>query len=191
MVTNNGESSTPVRPSLKIALVAIFASTCVGAGYLLALIPNVEIFTMLVFLGGLLFGKKIGMLNAFVSSIIYFVFNLYGASPVPLLVVQLAAYSLLGLLGGFLTNVKVRKIITRRSQLVFGIIGAGFVFMYTFIADIVFSFIMGMNFFAWFLQGIIFTSILVACNAITFGFLLPLIILPLDKYRIVTMFFKV
>nr|MDO8113188.1 hypothetical protein [Candidatus Sigynarchaeota archaeon] len=177
-------SATTTPPAVKIAIIATYAGLCVGAGYMLALIPNVEIFTMLVFLGGLLFGKAIGSLVGFIASILYFIFNLYGASPIPLLVVQLVAYTVLGFAGGFFNDSSLRKNITRKSQVVLGIIGASFAFGYTIIADLIFSYIMGINFWAWVAQGSIFTGILVVCNAITFSSLLPLILVPLDKHMV-------
>ncbi len=172
------------RPSavLKITTISMYAATCIGAGYMFTMIPNVEIFSMLVFLGGLLFGRAIGLLNGFLAALIYFLFNVYGASPLPLLLVQLVAYSLLGLLGGVLRPTGLRRSITPASQAVFSTIGALFSFSYLFIADISFAIALGMNIVAWFLQGLVFTIISVVCNTITFGFLMPLLIDALDKH---------
>jgi hypothetical protein len=176
------ETAFTRNPAIKVAIVATYAGTCVGAAYMLTLIPNIEIYSMLVFLGGLLFGKMIGALNGFLSSLIYFVFNILGASPAPLLLVQLITYTMLGFTGGIFKETRIRRMITRQSQIVFGILGAGFMIAYTFFADFVFSIVMGVNFFAWFLQGLVFTILLIACNIITFSMLLPLLIVGIDKH---------
>jgi hypothetical protein len=170
------------RRVLKITTIATYAAACIGAGYMFTEIPNVEVFTMLVFLGGLLFGKTIGLINGFLAAMIYFIFNIFGASPLPLLIIQIAAYTALGLLGGAMRSTRLRQSITKGSQVVFAIIGALFSFGYTFIADIVFSVIIGTDFIAWFMQGLVFTIIMMTCNTITFGFLLPLMIVALDKH---------
>jgi hypothetical protein len=172
------------RPSvvLKITTIGTYAATCIGAGYMLTMIPNVEIFSMLVFLGGLLFGKVIGLLNGFLSALIYFTFNLLGASPPLLLIVQLVAYTLLGLLGGMLRPTRLRRSISSVSQAVFATIGAVFSFSYLFIADISFAIVFGINIVAQLVAGLVFTTINVICNIITFGFLMPILIVSLDKH---------
>ncbi|MBN2150790.1 MAG: hypothetical protein JW839_05080 [Candidatus Lokiarchaeota archaeon] len=177
-------SNTTKHPSdaLRIATIGMYAASCIGAGYMFTIIPNVEIFSMLVFLGGLLFGRVVGLLNGFIAALIYFLFNIFGASPPMLLGVQLAAYTLLGLMGGVMRPTRLRRSISPASQAVFAIIGAAFSFAYTFVADVSFALSLGMNFVAWFLQGLVFTIISIVCNVLTFGFLLPLLVVSLDKH---------
>ncbi len=184
METTIERPSVNKRPAIRIAIVAVYTAMCVGGAYMFTVIPNVEIFSMLVFLGGLLFGKAIGALNGFLSSLLYFVFNILGASPLPLLVVQLIAYTHLGLLGGGLRLTRIRSNIATSSQLCFGMIGGAFSFAYSFVADLVFSIVMHINFLAWVLQGIIFTILLIVCNIITFSLLLPLLISGIDKHLV-------
>jgi hypothetical protein len=167
---------------IRITTISMYAATCIGAGYMFTMIPNVEIFSMLVFLGGLLFGRIAGLLNGFLAALIYFMFNVNGASPPLLLIVQLAAYTLLGLLGGVMRPTNLRRSVSPASQVVFATIGAVFAFSYLFIADISYALTLGMNLVAWFLQGLVFTIISVVCNIITFGFLLPTLIVSLDKH---------
>lgn len=164
-----------------VALVAVFSSTCVAAAYMLTLIPNVEFFTMLVFLGGLLFGRVIGAVNGFLAAMLYFVFNIYGASPLPLLAIQVGSYGVLGLLGGVLRAHPLLASLSWRGQAMLGAIGATFVLSYTLLADLVFSIVMGLNYVAWVLQGLPFTVVLVTSNLVTFSLLLPLVLVPVRK----------
>ncbi len=168
--------------AVQVAITGTYAGTCVATAYMLTLVPNVEFFTMLVFMGGLLFGKTRGFLNGLVAATIYFIFNLYGTSPLPLLAVQLCAYSLLGYLGGRCSTHQLRRNISTGSQVVFASIGIAYAFTYTLVSDVLFSIIMTVNFAAWFLQGLPFTIVLVVTNAITFGLVMPLILVPVDKF---------
>jgi len=172
------ESEMP--KSTSVAIVAIFTATAVGTSYMLVAIPNVKLFEMIIFLAGLLFGKRIGSLVGFLSGLIYGVFNFYGASPLPLLAVQLVAYTLLGLLGGAMMRSRVRLVITPVSQAVFALIAIGFSLAYALGADYVYALVIGINYLIWILQGAVFTIILVVCNAITFGLLMPLILVKID-----------
>ncbi|NMC03815.1 MAG: hypothetical protein GYA24_01325 [Candidatus Lokiarchaeota archaeon] len=182
MTREQANGQGPVRPAMRIAIIAMYTGTCVGGAYMLTLIPNIEIFSMLVFMGGILFGKAIGSMNGLLSALMYFLFNILGASPAPLLVVQLVAYTALGLLGGVIRRARIRTAVGTTSQVCFGLIGGAFAFVYTFTADVVFSLVMGINLLAWILQGIIFTILLIACNVITFGLLLPLLLVGIDKH---------
>ena len=173
-------ATKPVNGKL-VALIAMYAATCVASAYMLILIPNIEFFTMMIFLGGLLFGRAIGATNGFLASLLYFVFNIYGLSPLPLLGIQVGAYTLLGFTGGVLKGASFVARVTPRSQAMFGLIGVAFVLAYTLVADFTFSVIMGINFLAWVLQGMIFTLLLVASNLITFALLLPLVLVPVQK----------
>ncbi|MHA1683059.1 MAG: hypothetical protein ACTSUE_19125 [Promethearchaeota archaeon] len=175
-------SENSSRTSKQIAFVAIYAATTVGCAYILTIIPNVEFFTVLVFLGGLIFGKFIGLMNGFLSSLIYFIFNIYGQSPMPLLVVQLSVYTTLGLLGGVVRGTKIRVNITGSTQIIYGLIGLFFILGYTMLSDFVFSLVMGVNFLVWYLQGIIFTLTLTICNFLTFSLLIPTTLSAVDSH---------
>ncbi len=170
--------------TLKVAIIASYAACCVGGAYMFTFLPNIEIFTMLLFLGGILFGKKLGAIIALVSALIYGLFNIYGASPWPLLIVQLGCYGSLGFVGGLFKNSQTIQPITRRTQGIFGLIGMGFAFVYTVLADIMFPlFAGGQNTIAmWLLQGMIMRVIMMACDLITFSQLVPLIYVAVEKH---------
>ncbi|MHA1368317.1 MAG: hypothetical protein ACTSWN_17035 [Promethearchaeota archaeon] len=192
---NETRSSSKIEPSgpvpitrkernraLKISIVGIYSATCVAAAYSLMLLPNIEIYTMLVFLGGLLFGRAMGSLIGLVSTLIYRLFNIYGPSPLPLLLMQLSLYTFIGFLGGALGKSSFRKNVTGKTQVIFAFIGGSFALVYSVTADVTYAMIFNIPIVAQLLYGLAFTSILIISNIITFGLLLPLIMKPLDKF---------
>ena len=97
-------SSWLEKPSFKIAILSTFAALAVVFGYMLAFIPNIEIFTLTIFLSGFILGKKEGLFVGLLSSIIFTLLNPLNPSPPPLFLYQITHYSLTGLLGGFLRH---------------------------------------------------------------------------------------
>ncbi|MBD3187406.1 hypothetical protein GF325_11295, partial [Candidatus Bathyarchaeota archaeon] len=140
---------------LLIALVGVYSATTVGAAYAFTLIPNVEFLSVLVFLGGMIFGHFIGMLNGLVSATMYFVFNVNGMSPAPLLALQVLLYTTLGLLGGMIRKTNLRRVLTIKVQIIYGCMGAGFAFFYTLLIDTTWALVFGINVWVWYLQGIV------------------------------------
>ena len=170
--------------TLKVAIVASYAGVSVGGAYMLTLLPNIEIFSMLLFLGGMLFGKRLGLIISLVAALIYGLFNIYGASPWPILIVQLGCYGSLGLLGGFFKDSRTIHPITRRTQGIFGLVGTCFALGYTLLADIMFPlFTGGQNTIAlWVLYGMPMRLILMICDLITFSQLVPLVYISIEKH---------
>ncbi|MEX2718197.1 MAG: hypothetical protein Q6353_011520 [Candidatus Sigynarchaeum springense] len=170
--------------TLKLAIVASYAGLSVGGAYMLTLIPNIEIFSALLFLGGMLFGKKLGVFIALVAALIYGLFNIYGASPWPLLIVQLGCYAGLGLIGGFCKESRAIQPITRRTQGIFGLIGISFAFVYTMLADIIFPLFTGGQYTItlWILYGMPMRFVLMTCDLITFSQLVPLVYIATEKH---------
>ena len=187
-VEKHSNGDHPVKKNiLRITIVALYAAVCVAAAYMLILIPNVEIYTMLVFLGGLLFGKFAGCSIGFISTIIYRLFNIYGVSDPALLLIQLLFYSFLGFFGGIFKNSKLRKDINSKSQIIFGLIGTCFIAAYLLTADIIGALIfckvgtLGVCITVKLISGILFYAIGIIANLVTFSVLMPLIIVSFDK----------
>ena len=64
--------------SFRIALISTFSALCIVIGYLLATIPNIELFTLTIFLSGFTLGKRDGMIIGIFSSFIFCFFNPFG-----------------------------------------------------------------------------------------------------------------
>ena len=77
------------KKSFQIAIVSTFAALAIVLGYLLVSFPNIELFTLTIFLSGFILGRREEMLVGFLSSLIFCFFNPIGASPLPLLAFQL------------------------------------------------------------------------------------------------------
>jgi hypothetical protein len=90
------------RKRQKIILIALFTALAVVLGYLMAAVPNIELMTLTVFLGGMLTGFRCGALIGILSILIFSMFNPYGAALPPLLAAQMAGFALIGAAGGLL-----------------------------------------------------------------------------------------
>ena len=180
------------KPSFKVAILSTFAALAVVFGYMLAFIPNIEIFTLTIFLSGFILGKKEGLIVGLLSSMIFTFFNPLGTSPLPLFLYQVAHYSLTGFLGGFLRQYfNKRNYFKPKDDLyifpilvILGLTGA----LITFLYDILSTFFGAMLFsqsFEYFLTtylaGIIFTTIHLIGNVLGFIFILPGLIQLLIK----------
>ena len=97
------------RSSFRVALLGIFTALAVVLGYALVFIPNIELFTLMIFLSGFILGKRDGVVVGLMSSFIFVFFNPYGVSPLPLFAYQLAHYALVGFLGGIMCNFLGKK----------------------------------------------------------------------------------
>jgi len=180
------------RKSIRIALLSTFTALAVVLGYTLAYLPNIELFTLTVFLSGFILGKRDGMIVGFLSSFIFCFFNPFGASPLPLLTFQLVHYSLTGLLGALTSNLLKKTkyfdpnedLYNKFAMFIFGIIGALITASFQIGASLidVFSFFGTFDeFFPYFLTGIPFTITHIIGNTLGFIFILPGLIQLINK----------
>ncbi len=86
--------------------IALFAAVSAALGFLLAPIPNVELITFSIFVGGSLLGARAGVAAALLAAALYFGLNPYGSSLVfPLLfLAQLLGVSIIALLGALFAH---------------------------------------------------------------------------------------
>jgi len=175
------------KTSYRIALISIFSALAVVLGYMLAYIPNIEIFTLTIYLSGFILGKKEGIIVGLLSSSIFTFFNPLGASPAPLFVYQIIHYSLTGLAGSITRNFLIKRKYFRAKEdlyvfpivLIFGLTGAIITFIYDIISTAISAFLVSITFkyfIATYMTGIIFTTIHLIGNVLSFVFLLPSLI---------------
>ncbi|MFX1327401.1 MAG: hypothetical protein ACFE91_04570 [Promethearchaeota archaeon] len=178
--------------SFRIALISTFTALAIVLGYLLVYIPNIELFTLMIFLSGFILGKRDGMIVGFLSSFIFCYFNPFGSSPLPLLAFQLIHYSITGLLGALTRKlIEKKKLFTLNGDFynipvmaLFGITGALITSNFQIISSIihVLSFLGTLNeFIPYFLTGIVFTAIHIIGNTLGFVFILPGLIQLINK----------
>ncbi len=172
------------RNSFRIALISTFTALAIVLGYLLAYIPNIELFTLMIFLSGFILGKRDGMMVGLLSSFIFCYFNPFGSSPLPLLAFQLFHYSITGFLGALTNDLLQRKKSFKPSEDLYkfsimallGIIGALITANFQIFSSIIYvlSFLGSLNeFLPYFLTGSIFTAIHIIGNTLGFIFILP------------------
>jgi energy-coupling factor transport system substrate-specific component len=175
------------KKSFRIAIMSTFSALAIVLGYLLAYIPNIELFTLTIFLSGFILGKRDGMIVGLLSSLIFCFFNPIGASPLPLLAFQLTHYSLTGLIGAITSDfLNTRNFFTFEEDLyifpvmiAFGSLGAMITISFQFFSsliDVLLYFGTIEEFVPYFISGIPFTIIHIIGNTLGFIFILPGII---------------
>ena len=175
------------RPSFRVALLSTFAALSVVIGFMLVFIPNIELFTLMIFLSGFILGKRDGAVVGLMSSFIFVFFNPYGISPLPLFAYQLAHYSLVGILGGLSHGYLNKKEFFKPEEdlylfpviLMFAILGAIITFTYDILSTLIGALsIFGTieTFWATYLIGLPFTIVHLIGNILGFIFILPLLI---------------
>jgi len=178
--------------SFRIALISMFSALAVVLGYTLAAIPNIELFTLMIFLGGFIMGYKEGVIIGLLSSFIFVFFNPYGVSPLPLLTYQIIHYGLVGLAGAlthkFLKGKGYFKpkddLYIFKILLLLGFIGAVITIAYDLITTLIGAITIYGTFDAfvpYFLSGIFFTTVHEIGNTLGFIFILPGLIQLLYK----------
>ncbi|MBY8979440.1 MAG: hypothetical protein KGD72_03535 [Candidatus Lokiarchaeota archaeon] len=172
------------RKSFRISLTATFTALSIVLGYAMAYIPNIEVFTLMIFLSGFIMSKKEGAIIGLLSASIFTFFNPLGPSPPPLFIYQLIHYSLTGISGGLTKNFMLnRKFFQPKEDLyvyqvmvIFGVIGGILTFLFDILSTLFGGFTVSTTidyFIASYLFGIVFTTVHLIGNILVFVFLLP------------------
>jgi len=172
------------RKTFRISLIATFTALAIVLGYAMAYIPNIEVFTLMIFLSGFIMGKKEGAIIGLLSAFIFTFFNPFGPSPPPLFIYQLIHYSLTGISGGltkdFMLNRKFFKpkedLYVYQVMVIFGVIGGILTFLFDILSTLFGGFTVSTTidyFIATYLFGIVFTTVHLIGNILVFVFLLP------------------
>ena len=161
----------------KLAYISIFTGLAVSLGYLLSPVPNVELITTAIFLGGYLTDIFSGGVIGALSFFIYGYFNPLGSSPLPLLISQIIGGIIIGITGALC------KRFDKISSFFLAIIG----FLVTSIYDIITSaagfifFPTKKTFIAYILAGLSFSLIHIISNTLIFGSIVFLTIKRLKR----------
>ena len=103
-MTTSDSTTRKMRPVRQPVLLGLFTGTAVGAGYLLAGVPNVELMTLIIAACGSALGWGGGLLAGILAAVIYSLGSPFGL-PVPLLLVaQAAGLGAAGVLGALAGN---------------------------------------------------------------------------------------
>jgi len=180
------------KTSLRVVLISTFTGLAVVSGYMLVILPNIEVFTLMIFLSGFTLGKRDGGLVGLMSAVIFCFFNPLGASDLLLFSVQLTYYTLVGFLGGLTKQFLYKKDFFKPREdlyvfkvlVIFAILGATMTFTYDIFSTLAGSiFIFGTfeSFWPTYLIGIPYTTLHLIFNTLGFIFILPGLIQLLYK----------
>ncbi len=102
---SESQTKKPAKGSIRRpVLLGLFTGTAVGAGYLLAGVPNVELMSLLVALAGGALGARFGAACGAIAAVLYSLGSPFGA-PVPLLLgAQAAGFAWVGIVGSRLAG---------------------------------------------------------------------------------------
>ena len=175
------------RNSFRFSLLGMFAALTVVLGYMLVYLPNIELFTLMIFLSGFILGKRDGVIVGLMSSFIFVFFNPYGVSPLPLFAYQLFHYALVGFLGGIMCNYLGKKKFFKPDEdlyvlpvlIIFAITGALITFTYDVISTLIGALVIYgtlESFWPVYIIGLPFTTIHLIGNTLGFIFILPMLI---------------
>lgn len=152
-----------------IARVAVFAALAFGVNAPFLAIPNVETFSLALFLSGLFLGRTNGAATAAIAGIIFIFFNPNGPQPVLLVgMAQLLGFLLFGFAGGVLRPLILQKGDSIRSTLILISAGAVLTLWYDLSTNLVFAALFG-PFWPVLIGGISFSLIHLVSNTLMFG----------------------
>ncbi len=171
----------------RLFLSAILTALSVAVGYALMWIPNIEFITATIFISGYVTGRLNGLWIGFSAALIYFTFNPQGASPLPLLLAQMAAMGLAGFCGGVLKKCLWLAYGKWKVALLFGGVGLLLTVFYDMLTNAATAFMIAQG--DWqkmvsvFIAGYFFSLVHLIFNVIGFAGLVPMILIRLERLR--------
>jgi len=164
-------------------LTAFFAAVAAAGGYLLMAVPNVEVFTLFLFLAGYSVGAWRGAIAAFAASILYFGLNPQGGLYPPLLISQILGAVLAPLAGSLFRKNSRRGWAT---AILCGLAGVLATFGYDLITNLAYPFSAGFGMeqiIATLVLGLPFALVHIASNLLIFLLLAPSLLNLADKHH--------
>jgi hypothetical protein len=152
-----------------VARIGVFAALSFGVNAPFLAIPNVETFTLALFLSGVFLGVSRGIAVAFIAGIIFVFFNPNGPQTVILVgIAQLLGFILFGLVGGLLRSQVLKKSNLKWTLLLLLLSGATLTLWYDLSTNLAFALIFG-PFWPVLIGGLGFGLIHFISNTIIFG----------------------
>jgi hypothetical protein len=164
-------NSPPAKRPLgaNMALIGVFAALAFGVNAPFLAIPNIEIFSLALFLSGLYLGILNGAATAAVAGIIFVFFNPNGIQPVLLVgLAQLLGFILFALAGGLVRPVILKNHDSARTALVLIAAGLLLTLWYDLSTNFTFAVLFG-PFWPTLVGGLGFSLLHIVSNTILFG----------------------
>ncbi len=159
------------------AISGLIIALAVALGFALAFIPNIELVTLTLALGGALLGPSRGAITGAIGFGTYSLLSPYGIAPPPLFAAQIIGGAIIGLGGAFIARLDARIVRRWLFNLSAGLVGACVTFIYDLLTNIG-SFIAvasSETLMPFLIGGIAFSAVHVLANGLIFGILFPLI----------------
>jgi len=152
------------------ARIAVFAALAFGINVPFLAIPNIETFSLALFLTGLFLGVFNGVMSSLIAGVIFIFFNPNGPQPVIMVgAAQLFGFVLFGLCGGLLRGTILAKNASLRSSILLAVAGLVLTFWYDLSTNLVFAVMFG-PFWPTIIGGLSFGVVHLISNTILFGF---------------------
>ncbi len=152
--------------SRRIAFVAAFAALAVAFGFLLAAVPNIELMTLTVFLGGAVCGVRDGALVGLAATAVFSLLNPWGVAFPLVFVGQLTGMASVGAAGGLWAPRHPKR--PGHLSVVLGALGLGLTAIYDLLTNLGLGLHVG-RILPTVVGGVPFMALHVASNAAVFA----------------------
>lgn len=159
--------------------MGIFIALVLGVGYALALVPNVELVTAMIFLSGVLMGVKRGIFVGIIGEFLFSALNPVGSGLLfpPMLITQVISMGFIGAVGGLLRQYIINWKPKPINVIVIGAVSFTITLIYDIFVSLAFPISAGFNFKETIgvvvASGIAFSVIHLIVNTIIFITLVP------------------
>lgn len=158
--------------------MGIFIALVLGVGYALALVPNVELVTAMIFLSGVLMGVKRGIFVGIIGEFLFSALNPVGSGLLfpPMLITQVISMGFIGAVGGLLRQYIINWKPKPINVIVIGAVSFTITLIYDIFVSLAFPISAGFNFketIGVVITGIAFSVIHLIVNTIIFITLVP------------------
>ena len=178
------ESSTMPNRLREIILMAIFTALAIAGGLFLAQLPNIELVTAMIFLGGMTLGVVRGAIVGTVAEFLYSFFNPYGIASPPLMSAQVISMALAGVAGGLMRHWFGARV---PPAWLLGLCGFVITFIFDLLTTLSFTVFTGSGlpgFIAAIVLGLYFYLVHQVSNTLVFALLLPVLLRRLPQLPI-------
>jgi len=175
-----------VRPTRRIALIAVLTALAVASDYALSAIPNVNLMDTIVLVSGALYGLRVAVPVAVLSWAVYGTLNPYGFC-LPILIATTSSELVYAFAGRMLRNDVLNDLNSKgfRGYLSLGaklsIVGCLCTLMYDFFTNMAFAFVFGVKPIVALIQGVPFSAMHVAGNSQILLWAAPAVIKELER----------
>ncbi len=163
-----------------VAFCGIFIAVLLGAGYALALVPNVELLTALIFSAGVLMSYKYGILIGVLGELLFSALNPMGSGLLfpPLLLAQLVAMGVVAFSGALLRRPVLNAQPGLRTVVILGGTGLFLTLFYDILTSAAFPVSAGFTLreiIVTIIAGLAFSGIHLISNTLVFILLVPVL----------------